>query len=398
MKALGMCVVAGVVVAVVGGVAPQRVKAAQVSSAAPILVDDDKVQCPTAQFTSIQQAINSAPAGSVIRVCPGTYVEQLTINKTLRIEGENGAILIPSNMMGNGTDPASGEAIAAAILVENADNVEIEGLIIDGSNNGISGCAPDLRGVEYQNASGSVEHNAVRHFRLAASDAGCQSGEAIEIDNPSGANLNVRVGSNSVWDYQKNGITVNDTGTTAEVVRNVVTGIGPTSGAAQNGVQMGFGATGSIRLNNISGNVWSPCVSTTNCSTNAAGILVFESNGVEIHKNVLETNQIGIFIGGDDSRVELNEVADSPVLIGVAVVGNSDAVVRNIISHADQAGVYIQGNDDRVRENEITDAGIGVLKISGSTDTVIGGNLFFATPIPVQDPAPNRNMNSSPKR
>src|ERR1700683_578789 len=268
MKALGMCVVAGVVVAVVGGVAPQRVKAAQVSSAAPILVDDDKVQCPTAQFTSIQQAINSAPAGSVIRVCPGTYVEQLTINKTLRIEGENGAILIPSNMMGNGTDPASGEAIAAAILVENADNVEIEGLIIDGSNNGISGCGPDLRGVEYQNASGSVEHNAVRHFRLAASDAGCQSGEAIEIDNPSGANLNVRVGSNSVWDYQKNGITVNDTGTTAEVVRNVVTGIGPTSGAAQNGVQMGFDATGSIRLNNISGNVWSPCVSTTNCSTN----------------------------------------------------------------------------------------------------------------------------------
>ena len=28
-----------------------------------VLVDDDKVQCPTAQFTSIQAAINAANAG-----------------------------------------------------------------------------------------------------------------------------------------------------------------------------------------------------------------------------------------------------------------------------------------------------------------------------------------------
>ncbi len=91
-------------------------------------------------------------------------------------------------------------------------------------------------------------------------------------------------------------------------------------------------------------------------------------------------------------------MADSPVLIGVAVVGNDDAIVRNIVSHADQAGVYIQGNDNRVRENEITDAGIGVLKISGSTGTVINGNLFFATPITVQDPAPTKQMGVSPKR
>jgi nitrous oxidase accessory protein NosD len=389
MKALGMCLFA-----VMLGVA--AVPKAARGQGAVILVDDDRVQCPTAQFTSIQPAIDSAAAGSVIRVCPGTYKEQLSINKTLRIEGENGAILMPTNMIANGTESTG--PLAAAILVEGAANVEIEGLIIDGTNNGIVGCGPDLYGVLFQNSSGSVRHNAVRHFRLGSADAACQSGEAIEIDNPGGANLNVRVGSNSVWDYQKNGITVNDTGTTAEIVRNVVTGIGPTGGAAQNGVQVGFGATGSIRLNNISGNVWSPCVSPTDCSTNATGILVFDSNSVEIHENVLTGNQIGAFIGGDDSRIELNEVADSPVLIGVAVVGNDDRVLRNIVSHADQAGVYIQGDGNRVRENEITDAGIGVLKISGSTGTVINGNLFFATPITVQDPAPTKQMGVSPKR
>lgn len=395
MKPLGMCVMTlllGVCVA------PQRVAAQGGGGGATILVDDDKVQCPTATFTSIQMAIDSAAAGSVIRVCPGTYAEQLSINKSLRIEGDNGAILMPLLMVANGSDPGSGEAIAAAILVANASNVNIEGLIVDGTNNGLSGCSPRLVGILYQNSSGRAAHDAVRHMKLEPADAGCQSGNGIEIESLSGASFNVEVNSNSIWDYQKNGITANETGTSVEIVRNVVTGLGPTSGAAQNGVQIGFGATGSIRLNNISGNVWSPCVSAAQCDTNGTGILIFNSNGIFIHKNVVETNQVGMFIGGDDSRVELNEVANSGVLIGIALVGNGDAAVRNIVTHSDQAGVYIQGNNDVVRENEITEAGIGVLKISGSTGATISGNLFFDTLTQVQDPAPNRRLGVSPSR
>src|ERR1700723_830275 len=55
---------------------------------ADLIVDDDKVQCPAATFTSIQDAINTANPGSLIRVCPGTYREQLFVNKSLSIEGE----------------------------------------------------------------------------------------------------------------------------------------------------------------------------------------------------------------------------------------------------------------------------------------------------------------------
>ena len=33
-----------------------------------LLVDDDKVQCPAATFTSIQDAINAANPGSLIRI------------------------------------------------------------------------------------------------------------------------------------------------------------------------------------------------------------------------------------------------------------------------------------------------------------------------------------------
>ena len=38
-------------------------------------------------FPTIQQAINEANEGDIIEVLPGTYIEQLTINKTLTIIG-----------------------------------------------------------------------------------------------------------------------------------------------------------------------------------------------------------------------------------------------------------------------------------------------------------------------
>src|SRR6266480_399433 len=44
-----------------------------------LLVDDDRVQCPTAQYTSIQLAVTAAQPGDHIDVCPGTYNEQVTI-------------------------------------------------------------------------------------------------------------------------------------------------------------------------------------------------------------------------------------------------------------------------------------------------------------------------------
>ena len=45
------------------------------------LVDDDKRQCPFAQFKSINDAILVAPPGTKIFVCPGTYRENVLVSK-----------------------------------------------------------------------------------------------------------------------------------------------------------------------------------------------------------------------------------------------------------------------------------------------------------------------------
>src|SRR6202158_207087 len=157
-----------------------------------LLVDDDKVQCPAATFTSIQAAIDAANPGDLIRVCPGTYREQLSIDKSLSIEGDNGAIVLPTNMTVNATG-SSGTPIAAAILVKEAAHVEIEGLIVDTANSGITQCSPDLIGILYQNSSGRIEHNAVRNTKLSVSLNGCQSGNAIVVQSLGSETSNVRI-------------------------------------------------------------------------------------------------------------------------------------------------------------------------------------------------------------
>ena len=371
---------------------------AQDAKKAPnILVDDDKVQCPTAAYTSIQAAVNAAQSGNVIRVCAGTYQEQVVIDKSLTLEADNGVIVIPSDVVANSAG-SSGSPIAAIILVRNAENVDLDGFIVDGSANGLSGCGPTFIGILYQDASGTIEHNAVRRVRLAPDLPGCQSGNAIDVESSSGGQSSVTIADNSVDGYQKNGITANEPGTTVQVTENAVTGIGPTTGAAQNGIQIGFGAKGHVTNNSVADNVYSPCESAANCPSNAAGILIFQSDGVRVERNTLGSNQVGIFVAANHVGVGGNAVFHSVALDGIALVGNNNSVTSNDIKSSDDAAVFIQGNDNTIFDNEFTGAAFGIFKVSGSSGTDRHGNHFHATVVRVQDPAAMRSLTPSPSR
>jgi len=377
---------------------PRMAAAAQDRDHKPdLLVDDDRVQCPTASFRSIQDAINAASPGSLIRVCPGTYPEQLSIDKSLSIEGDNGAILLPNNMVAN-TTGSSGTPIAAAILVKEAADVEIEGLIVDTANSGISQCSPDLIGILYENSTGSIKHNAVRNTKLSVSLNGCQSGDAIVVQSLGGETSKVEVDDNSVHDYQKNGITGNEMGTEVTISNNIVTGLGPTTGAAQNGIQVGFGAKGGVFENTVTGNVWSPCVSLENCDFNATGILIFQSDDVRVDHNSVVTNQLGIYAGGQRDEIESNSISNSLVLVGIDLAGDNGLATRNKVTNTGQAAIIIEGNDNKAQSNEITEASIGVLKLSGTVGNSQSGNSFFDTLIPIQDPVPARTIHVAPQR
>lgn len=197
------------------------------------------------------------------------------------------AILVPDGMTldGNGhsitaVEPALGHFTGA--IVQN------EGAVMHVANLTLRAQLPAnpcdagearLRGILFMGASGTATNN--RLFDIAqATTFGCQEGNGIEARNFAGESFSspdrttVTISDNVVRSYQKTGVLVSGN-VDAIVTRNVISGIGPTTVIAQNGVQIGFGATGLVSANEISGNDYTPN------TFFACGIIVVDADGVD---------------------------------------------------------------------------------------------------------------------
>lgn len=353
-------------------------------SAATLTVDDDHAQCPAATFTSIQTAVAAANPGDKINVCPGTYQEQVVINKSLTIQGidvggQNLAIIKPVGAFANTTSLASGNPIAAIVLVDGASNVTLTNLTVDGATNGINGCAPNLIGIYYRNASGKIDSVAVRNTKLGTGLEGCQSGLGIFVQSGNGGTSKVDVLNSSVHDYQKNGITANEVGTSVNIKGNAVTGIGATPVIAQNGIQIADGAKGTIDSNSVINHIYALCTTVNDCGAASTNILVVDSDGVHVTNNKTGNAQINVYYEGNSGDVSSNTIFQSRVFDGIDLIGSLNHANNNIIFNSDESGVYVLGDKNEVKGDTINEAPVGVLVDSGSTNTTIGGNHYFNT-------------------
>jgi hypothetical protein len=349
-------------------------------------------------FPTIQTAVNSVPAGSTVFVCPGTYAEQINIGKNLSLKGVtaaspsdgSGAIIKSpaGGLAANTTSLSSGNPIAAHVLVHNA-MVTFTNLTIDSSNNGIS-CTPNLIGLFYRNASGTISNSAFFNQIMDAND-GCQGGLSIFVQSGSGGSSVVKITSNTVQDYQKNGITGNETGTDVTIMGNTVVGRGPTNGAANNGIQIGFGATGSIVKNTAIDDIWSPDT-ISDPSDAATGILVFASSNITVRSNTVGNTQFGIGIGTDGSNhangnsITMNQISATRIFDGIDICGNNNTVHNNTIRGSDEAGIHIDsscddggptGQSNSIAQNKINSACVGILVGTSAGSNTIGTNMFF---------------------
>ena len=136
---------------------------------------------------------------------------------------------------------------------------------------------------------------------------GCQGGVGIEI----GMNWTtpVEVGHATLNDvtvnqYQKNGVTVDGTGSTATIIGTTVTGAGATPATAQNGIQISNGAQGKITDSAVSGDecdlVTTPpatgCGSDSMVDYQAAGILFYgAAPGSTVTHSSISDSDIGVY-------------------------------------------------------------------------------------------------------
>jgi hypothetical protein len=132
-----------------------------------LVVDDGGVGCDglVAAFTSIQAAINAASIGDEIIVCPGTYAEQITIDKDgLTVRSFDGSAVdgTPDTVI------APGELTPAAVVIKGNDNKFIGFYIKDTT----SGHPHAHRGIFVQGDRNLVEKNLVEGRGNVTADIG----------------------------------------------------------------------------------------------------------------------------------------------------------------------------------------------------------------------------------
>jgi hypothetical protein len=341
-------------------------------------------------YQTVQAAIDAALPGWTVEICPGNYPEQLTITKSLTLRGiiSNTAravvITSPSSgLVANATALTNGSSIAAQILVQNSTGVHIQNVAVDGGKNGLTSCALVLIGIYYQNASGTINRVATRNQTLETPLGGCQSGIGVFAESNDVGQAVVTVQNSTMRSYQKGGVVGNGTGTTMTIRTNTVAGQGPTTGAAENGIQIGYGATGEITNNSVIDHVYLPG------TASSTGILVISSRGVRVLLNTIGTAQGGIVVFGDpnfgpagDAIITRNVIFGAENIDGIELCGDNNTVLLNRINNSFEAGVHLDsscnssGNNNTIGQNSINEACAGILQGTSTTGNLISGNIF----------------------
>jgi parallel beta-helix repeat protein len=200
-------------------------------------------------------------------------------------------------------------------------------------------------GVYVRSAQATLSRTDVVNVSQGPGLTGCQQGLAVYVrTDPSDAS-NVTITQGSVSNYDKNGITCNDSGTTCNITKTVVTGRGalPFGDAAQNGIQFGRGAKGVINGAIVSGHNYTP-------DGEGTGILLYDAGSGILVKNAdLHDNNVNLYAindglsTGDTSSLTLtgNKVHDA----ALSADGNvGDGIVLDSINNATLSSNKAYGN------------------------------------------------------
>ena len=263
-------------------------------------VDDDKVQCPNADFTAIQPAVNAAGAGDTVLVHAGTYLENVNIPLAIALKSVSRPII-------------DGNKAGTCITIA-ADGVTVDGFELTNGTNGIFSYGTD-RSV--------VSNNLIHDIFNALGYAGC----GIMFWSDSAAFYNNTIGENEIYNCDRQGIYLGwlAEGTSYISEGNVISGNrihnngrytypnGPDASAY--GIQLCFADRNTICNNKIYGHDdWFPYPVEYPTYDFAQGIYLYESNDNSLTGNYLCYNNYGIGIYcptrvGTTNVIHYNDIA-----------------------------------------------------------------------------------------
>jgi Right handed beta helix region len=327
-----------------------------VSSSTPVGAD---ISCSSPGYSTVQAGINAASPGEQVNVCAGTYTEQVEIVKPVKLTQAQGGVTLqmPSKpaLSKTGCDTETGVEPGQIdeISVCTKGDVTISGLKIVALAP-IETCAGGLNGVF---VAGGANLTASGDQIIGASTTlkdfkGCQHGIALEVGNHHAGEVgHAKLESDAISGYEKNGPTATSPGSTLLVKGSVITGEGPSSYIAQNGIEVAFGAKGSISDTTISGNeceLEGVC-SSTDLEEQATGLLFFgAAAGSKVSNSTSSGNDIGVYYASTSptqpTRPELKVLSSqltSNRYEGAVLEEGDAALTRDTISGAGEVGIDV---------------------------------------------------------
>ena len=255
--------------------------------------------CATARYSTVQSAVNAAESletaqpspRPTVELCPGTYQEQVTITKSLTVThapAPRGQVVIelPATPAGSTTNCQATDTSAQVpqsvleICAAAAGGANTEGVSVSIRRVTVEGdwpadvCNDNLYGILVEGGAtlfldqSTVENVGADPLTAAG---GCQGGVGVDAGNSyTGQVGHADLGGDTIDTYQKNGVVIDGSGSTGNIIGTTVTGAGATPYIAQNGIQISTGATGSVAESVVSGNNY-----TGKGEASSSGILVY---------------------------------------------------------------------------------------------------------------------------
>jgi hypothetical protein len=284
--------------------AASAAKGVWVSASTPIGTD---VSCSSPGYSTVQAALNAAAPNEQVNVCAGTYTEQIEIVKPVKVQlglGGKATLQMPSEPADSLTtcDTAAGlePGQKDEVSICTGGKVSLIGLRIVAVAP-IETCGGGLNAVF---VAGGAELTASTDEIVGASTTlaafkGCQHGIAVEVGSHKANEVgHAKLEDDAISGYEKNGPTASNPGSTLLIKSSLITGEGPSPYIAQNGIEVAFGAKGTISDTSVTGNeceVAEVCSSTSLGEQATGALFLGAATGSKLSESTISGNDIGVY-------------------------------------------------------------------------------------------------------
>lgn len=305
-------------------------------------------------YTQVDNAINAADPGDVVDIAPGTYPEQVEIDKNVKIvgAGTRTTTITPPVISTPGQPTLAPLAtlngnVLRPVIFANASQATLSTLTVDGSALGTEN--QKFAGIASNNADLSLDHLHITQTKSTPASS-TASGYGIYAVANSGTNHTFTLNRLTVDDYQAAGIVFSGANITAAATDTTVTGSGATSTLPQQGVRFENGANGSLDRVQVAAHRCEALI----CGPNpflqkaAAGVTFDQAGMVHIQDSTLTNNDVGL---------QATTLADGHGMVD-----------QTVISGNHFAGLRLGSGQQMVNRSTIRSNGVGLQTVSKSTD------------------------------